>query len=143
MINWNIYHFKNNLLMQIGEMENWMQILAKAVCIHLRRCEPNTSRRYRSNSVNVWALRPWWVTSLGEGQFWIQNLQLEPVKQFNDVFNFVLMLNWWGSPHCVVANVFNCNIIESKFELQSYYYIHFWTNTLGKCTNSFILPAMD
>ena len=34
--------------------------------------------------------------------------------------------------HGVVVYVLDCNIIVSKFELQSRYYIHFWTNTLGK-----------
>ena len=39
------------------------------------------------------------------------------------------------SLHCVVANVLDCNIIESEFKLQLHYYIRFWTNTLGKSMN--------
>ena len=41
-------------------------------------------------------------------------------------------------PCGVVANVLDCNIVVSKFELQSCYYIHLWTNTLEKDINSFI-----
>ena len=35
-----------------------------------------------------------------------------------------------------------CGIVVNKFELQSYYYIHFQTNTLEKSTYPLILPAM-
>ena len=31
----------------------------------------------------------------------------------------------------------------SEFGLQSRYYVHFRANTLGKCMNPLILPAMD
>ena len=31
-----------------------------------------------------------------------------------------------------VVNELECNKMVSKFELQSYYYFHFWTNTYGK-----------
>ena len=33
-------------------------------------------------------------------------------------------------------------IVESEFELQSRYYVHFQANTLGKGMNPLILPAM-
>ena len=36
------------------------------------------------------------------------------------------------SPHGMMANMLDCNIIVSEFELQPYYYIHFQTNTLWK-----------
>ena len=38
----------------------------------------------------------------------------------------------WGiiSPCCVVANIFNCKIVRSEFELKLHYYLHFWTNAL-------------
>ena len=36
----------------------------------------------------------------------------------------------------------NCGIVVSEFELQSSYYVHFRTNTLGKGMNPLILPAM-
>ena len=35
------------------------------------------------------------------------------------------------------------DIVVSEFELQSRYYIHFWTNTPGKDMNSSIPPAMS
>ena len=41
-----------------------------------------------------------------------------------------------SSRHTIVVNVLECDIIVSKFELQSCYYIHFWTNTLGKGMNT-------
>ena len=41
-----------------------------------------------------------------------------------------------------MANVLNCKIVVSEFELQSHYYVHFRINTLGKGMNSLILPAM-
>ena len=31
-----------------------------------------------------------------------------------------------------MANVLDCDIVESEFELQLFYYVYFWTNTLGK-----------
>ena len=34
-----------------------------------------------------------------------------------------------------MVNVLNCNIVASKFKPQSQYYIHFWTNNLGKGRN--------
>ena len=32
-----------------------------------------------------------------------------------------------GGPHTVVANLLDCDIVISKFQLQSCYYIHFQT----------------
>ena len=41
--------------------------------------------------------------------------------------------NWTGGSPCgVVANVLDCDIIVSKFEQKSYYFVHFRTNTLGE-----------
>ena len=45
-------------------------------------------------------------------------------------------------PHGVIIKVLNCGIVVSKFEPQLRYYVHFWTNTLGKGMNPLILPAM-
>ena len=42
-----------------------------------------------------------------------------------------------------MVKALDCGIVVSEFELQSSYYVHFWTNTLGKIINSLILPAMD
>ena len=36
----------------------------------------------------------------------------------------------------VVAKVLDCDIVRSEFELQSRYYVHFRTNTLGKSMNA-------
>ena len=44
-----------------------------------------------------------------------------------------------GGTNVVVANVPDCIIIKSKFELQSWYYAYFRTNTKGKGMNSLIL----
>ena len=43
----------------------------------------------------------------------------------------------------VMVKALDCGIIVSMFELQLRYYVHFWTNTLGKGMNTLILPAMD
>ena len=40
----------------------------------------------------------------------------------------------------VVANVLDCNIVVSEFELQSRYYVHFHTNTITKSMN-FLVPS--
>ena len=37
----------------------------------------------------------------------------------------------------------DCGMVASKFELQSRYYVHFRTNTLGKGMNPLILPVMS
>ena len=48
------------------------------------------------------------------------------------------------SPYGIVANELDCNIVVSEFVLQSRYYIHFQTNTLGKGMNhSHPHSAMD
>ena len=39
----------------------------------------------------------------------------------------------------VVVNVQDCDIVVSEFELNSHYYVHFRTNTLGKGMNPFVL----
>ena len=36
----------------------------------------------------------------------------------------------------IVDNMIECYILQSEFELQSSYYVHFQTNTLRKCKNS-------
>ena len=48
----------------------------------------------------------------------------------------------WGNLHGVLANVLDCNIVVSEFELQLCNIIHFWTNTLEKGMNPFIPLAM-
>ena len=44
----------------------------------------------------------------------------------------------WESPCHVVANVLDCSVIVREFKLQLHYYVHFWTNTLGKGKKSII-----
>ena len=45
-------------------------------------------------------------------------------------------------PRGVMVKVLDCGIIASKFKFQSYYYVNFQTNTLGKGINPLILPVM-
>ena len=47
-----------------------------------------------------------------------------------------------GSPFGVIVNVLDYDTVVSVLTLQSHYYIHFWTNTLGKGMNHLISPAM-
>ena len=37
-----------------------------------------------------------------------------------------------GNPHGVIAKVLDCSLKESKFKLQSHYYIQFCIDTLAK-----------
>ena len=41
-----------------------------------------------------------------------------------------------GHQYGVVANVLNCDIVITEFELQLLFSVHFWSNTLGKGMNS-------
>ena len=41
-----------------------------------------------------------------------------------------------------MVTAMDCGIVVRKFELQSHYYVHFQTNTLGKGMNPLILLAM-
>ena len=41
-----------------------------------------------------------------------------------------------------MANGLDCDHEVSEFELQSRYYVHFWTNVVAKSMNSFIPPFM-
>ena len=41
-------------------------------------------------------------------------------------------------PCGIVANLWNCDIVVSEFEVQSYYHIHFQTHTLEKGMNPLI-----
>ena len=43
----------------------------------------------------------------------------------------------------VIVKAMDCEIVVSEFVLQSRYYVHFWTNTLGEGMKHLILPAMD
>ena len=56
----------------------------------------------------------------------------------NEIYLSKLIIE--GCPLCVVANVLDCDIVVSEFELQSCYYFPFQTNTLAKDMNSLIPP---
>ena len=45
-----------------------------------------------------------------------------------------------GCPCGVVANMLGCNIVVSEFKHQLCYYVHFWTNILGKDMNLLVTP---
>ena len=45
-------------------------------------------------------------------------------------------------PRGIIVKALECRIVVSKFKFQLRYYIHFWTNTLGKGMNPLILSAM-
>ena len=45
-------------------------------------------------------------------------------------------------PHCEVANVQDCDIIVSEFELQSRDYVHFRANIIWKSMN-ILIPASN
>ena len=45
-------------------------------------------------------------------------------------------------PRGVIVKAMDSGIVVSEFVLQSRYYVHFRTNTIGKGTNHVILPAM-
>ena len=47
-----------------------------------------------------------------------------------------------GCHRGVMINVLDYGFVVSEFELQSRYYVHFRTNTLGKGMNFVIVPAM-
>ena len=47
-----------------------------------------------------------------------------------------------GITHGVMVKVMDCRIVVSEFKLPSHYYVHFWSNTLGKGMNPLILPAI-
>ena len=47
-----------------------------------------------------------------------------------------------GCPRGVMVKAMDCGIVVREFVLQSRYYVHFRTNTLGKGMNLLILPAI-
>ena len=57
----------------------------------------------------------------------LKNQQFNTIREIELDFNFRLFSER-GSPHNVVANVLDCDIVISEFEFQLSYYAHFWTN---------------
>ena len=57
------------------------------------------------------------------GIVYLYNLKLIYVRPKEEIVGIWL---WVGSsPHAVVGNMLNCDIVVSKFELQSCYYVYF------------------
>ena len=52
------------------------------------------------------------------------------------------LFKWGGGPRELRLKAIDWGIVVSEFALQSRYYVHFRTNTLGKGKNPLILPAM-
>ena len=50
--------------------------------------------------------------------------------------------NTGGCPRGVMVKAMDSGIVIREFVLQLRYYVHFRANTLGKCMNPLILPAM-
>ena len=53
---------------------------------------------------------------------------------------YVLNL-FWRCPCGVMVKAMDCRIVVSEFEIQSCYYVHFQTNTLGKGMDPPYLPS--
>ena len=88
----------------------------------------------------------WWVKSFAIfWQLWMLLLRLWrwwttlDCKMLNlpDTLKFLtgFVQQIWGCPHGGIFKVLGCRIVVSEFEIQSCYYIHFQTNTLGKVMN--------
>ena len=67
------------------------------------------------------------------------NVPLSPVSYGLNSITIVL-LRW--CPRGVMVKAMDFGIVVCKFDIQSRYYIHFRTNTLGKGMNLLILPVM-
>ena len=57
-------------------------------------------------------------------------------------FKYSSLILMGECPLGVMVKAQRCGILVSEFELQSPYYVHFRTNTLGKGMNPLILPVM-
>ena len=67
----------------------------------------------------------------------------ETIKDYHVIAQIVSKLNiiTVGGPRGVMVKAMDCGIVVSEFVLQSRYYVHFRTNTLGKGMNTLILPV--
>ena len=66
--------------------------------------------------------------------FWVSD-----VTYVTSYYEYVMLPR--RCPRGVMVKAMDCGIIESEFELQSHYYVHFRENTLGKGMNPLILPV--
>ena len=76
-------------------------------------------------------------------KYWIAILETLLPCAINELF--VLNSNtcsYWGCPRGLMVKAIDCKIVVSEFELQSRYYVHFRTNTLGKVLDPIIFQAM-
>ena len=67
------------------------------------------------------------------------------LKHYSKSNKYARQICWEGEESQDIGiNVLNCSIriIVSEFEFQLHYYLHFWTNTLGKGMNS-LIPSPD
>ena len=77
-------------------------------------------------------------TLLERQSFWAkENSEFKPTQR-SKLLNTACVKN----THGVMVKAMDCGIFVSEFVLQSRYYLHFRANTLGKCMNPLILPAM-
>ena len=60
----------------------------------------------------------------------------------NDTYELHFTFPTMGCPRGVMVKAMDCGIVVREFVLQSRYYVHIWSNTLGKGMNPLILPAM-
>ena len=72
-------------------------------------------------------------------QFGISNLLL---IWFGYIMEHINPWGLGGCPSGVMVKAMDYEIVVSEFVLQSRYYVHSRTNTLGKGMNPLILPAM-
>ena len=67
--------------------------------------------------------------------------QVIPTEQVSNE-RIILYLHKLRNGSIVMAKTLDFGIVVREFELQSRYYVHFRTNTVGKGMNPLILPAM-
>ena len=63
-------------------------------------------------------------------------------RSFVETLTILMKLRFRGCPRGVMVKAMDSGIVVREFVLQSYNYVHFWANTLGKGMNPLILPAM-
>ena len=98
------------------------------------------------------------VTNLGEGQLWIQTyqilLKIDLVSHPNHMEGLVnthththtqtQFILFRGKDYIrgILVKVLDGGVIVCEFDLQSHYYVHFWTNTFEKGMNYIFFLAM-
>ena len=67
---------------------------------------------------------------------------IKPDQPTNNIIVKTVQFPVEGSPSEIMVNVLNCNIIESKFQLQFHYIVHSQIYTRRKCMSRFIPLVM-